>query len=134
MENVDLGRIYMDKEKDMNFFNELLKDLVTADIFEKLRDKKPAKIEYSIKEDGIIQARTEGRLVEQELLAALIVKDQVKKIFGGLGGLDAYLELMKKIILSVDGQETVISSYSSEKNKDDFDIDKFKDIFKDLGL
>lgn len=121
----------MDKEKDMNFFNELLKDLVTADIFEKLRDKKPAKIGYSIKEDGIIQARTEGRLVEQEFLAALIVKDQVKKIFGGL---DAYLELMKKIILSVDGQETVISSYSSEKNKDDFDIDKFKDIFKDLGL
>lgn len=124
----------MDKEKDMNFFNELLKNLVTADLFEKLRDKKPAKIEYSIKEDGIIHARTEGRLVEQEFLAALIVKDQVKKIFGDLGALDSYLELLKKIILSVDGHETVISPYSSEKNKDDFDIDKFKDIFKDLEL
>lgn len=122
----------MDKEKDMNFLNELLQNLVTADFFEKLRDKKPAKIEYSIKEDGIIHARTEGRFVEQELLAALIVKDQVKKIFGDLGALDTYLELLKKIILSVDEQETVISSYSS--NKDDFDMDKFKDIFKDLGL
>lgn len=124
----------MDKEKDINFFNELLKNLVTADLFEKLSDKKPAKIEYSIKEDGIIHARTEGRLVEQEFLAALIVKDQIKKIYGGLGGLDTYLELLKNIILSVDGQETVISSYSSEKNKDDFDLDKFKDMFKDLGL
>lgn len=124
----------MDKEKDMNFFNELLKNLVTAALFEKLSDKKPAKIEYSIKEDGIIHARTEGRLVEQEFLAALIVKDQIKKIYGGLGGLDTYLELLKNIILSVDGQETVISSYSSEKNKDDFDLDKFKDMFKDLGL
>lgn len=124
----------MDKEKDMDFFNELLKNLVIADLFEKLSDKIPAKIEYSIKEDGTIHARTEGRLIEQEFLAALIVKDQIKKIFGGLGGLDTYLELLKKIILSVDGQETVISSYSSEKNKDDFDIDKFKDIFKDLGL
>lgn len=123
----------MDKEKDMNFFNELLKNLVTADLFEKLRDKKPGKIEYSIKEDGIIHARSEGRLVEQEFLAAMIVKDQVKKIFGNLGALDTYLEFLKNIILSVDGQETVISSYSSEK-KDDFDIDKFKDIFKDLGL
>lgn len=120
MENVDLGRIYMDKEKDMNFFNELLKNLVARHLFEKLRDKKPAKIEYSIKEDGIIHAMTKGRVVEQEFLAALIVKDQVKKNFGdlgALGALDSYLEFLKKIILSVDGQETVISSYSSEKIK-----------------
>lgn len=110
----------MDKEKDMNFFNELLKNLVARHLFEKLRDKKPAKIEYSIKEDGIIHAMTKGRVVEQEFLAALIVKDQVKKNFGdlgALGALDSYLEFLKKIILSVDGQETVISSYSSEKIK-----------------
>lgn len=73
-------------------------------------------------------------MVEQEFLAALIVKDQVKKIFGNLGALDTYLEFLKKIILSVDGQETVIYSHSSEENKDDFDVDKFKDMFKDLGL
>lgn len=124
----------MDKEKDMNFFNELLNELITAELFGKLCDKKPAKIEYSINEDGIIRARTEGRFVEQEFLAALIVKDQVKKIFGDLGAVDTYLELLKKIILSVDGHETVISSHSSEENKDDFDMVKFKDIFKDLGL
>lgn len=123
----------MDKEKDMNFFNELLKELIIADFFKKLCDKKSAKIEYSI-EDGIIHAKGEGRMIEKELLAALIVKDQVKKISGDLGALDTYLEFLKKIILSVDGQETVIYSHSSEENKDDFDVDKFKDMFKDLWL
>lgn len=124
----------MDKEKDMNIFDELLKELITAEFFKKFSDKKPAKIEYSINEDGIIRAGSEGRFIEQEFLAALIVKDQVKKIFGDLGGVDTYLEFLKKIILSVDGHETVIFSHSSEENKDDFDMDKFKDLFKDLDL
>lgn len=124
----------MNKENNMDSFEEFMKSLIIASFFKKLLSIKPAKLEYSINKDGEVCAKGEGRPIERQLLTAVIIRDQVKKIFGSIDALDIYFDIMKKIIPELDKAEIVIDSHSSKEERDDFDVDIFKDMFKDLGL
>ena len=117
----------------MSEFDELLKKIALATFFDKLRNITPGLIEYKIDTKGVVEAHTEGRSIELDFLTAIIIRDRIKKVAKDLGEkyIDTYFDLMKEIIPLIDKFEEKII----EPDKSDIDsINKFNDLFKDLGL
>lgn len=116
---------------DSNFFKDIIDALILKCFFEKIEDIHSAKIEYSIDENALVCAKREGRTAEIDLLIAMIIRDKVKRLTGDLEMVDQYLDFIKKIIPIIDESEVKIELH---ENNEGFDIDKFKDMFKDLDL
>ena len=62
-----------------DFEFELIKAELLDAFFEQLTNVKPAKIEYSVDEHGVVKGYIKGRNAELLLLVATIISDRIKK-------------------------------------------------------